>query len=142
LVKVNNFIVIISYYYYILDNILFKEMKMHDSLKKDDFIKELYNPRSLNDIVSYQDNSIVSKTVIDKKEGTVTLFSFDVGEGLSEHTAPYDAFVYVFDGEAEIIISGKTHNVKSGQVIVMPANEPHALKAKKRFKMLLVMIKA
>ncbi len=74
--------------------------------------------------------------------GTETLFAFDKGQGLSEHTAPFDALVYVFDGKAEINIAGKTHNLKSGEVIIMPANKPHSLKAIERFKMLLVMIKA
>jgi len=95
----------------------------------------------LSGMVSYQPGSVVSRTLIDKKTGTVTLFAFAEGEGLSEHTAPYEALVQVIDGEAEIEISGKTYNVKEGEVIVMPADEPHALQAKERFKMLLIMIR-
>ena len=96
----------------------------------------------LVDLVEYAEGSVVSRTIIDKKVGTVTLFSFDVGQGLSEHSAPYDALVCLLDGEAEIIISGKPHLVKEGEMIIMPANEPHALNAAKRFKMMLVMIRA
>lgn len=93
------------------------------------------------DLVQYQESSVVSKTLIDKKAGTVTLFAFDKGQGLSEHTAPFDALVNVLDGEVEIRISGKPCLVKAGELIIMPANEPHALKAVTRFKMMLVMIK-
>lgn len=92
-------------------------------------------------IVDYQDDSIVSRTVIDKHVGTVTLFAFDEGQGLSEHVAPYDALVQILDGEAEIMISGEPHQVKAGQMLIMPANEPHALDARVRFKMMLVMIR-
>ncbi len=95
----------------------------------------------LKDMVDYQENSIVSRTVIDRKTGTVTLFAFDEGQGLSEHTAPFDAMVYVVEGEVEVTISGKPYHLKEGDMIVMPANEPHALKALSRFKMLLVMIR-
>ena len=94
------------------------------------------------DLVAYQKGSVVSRTVIDKKTGTVTLFSFDEGQGLSEHTAPFDALVYLLDGEAEISISGKPFHFREGEMIIMPANEPHALKAVRRFKMLLVMIRS
>jgi len=97
---------------------------------------------TMSDLVAYQDGSVVSKTLIDKKIGTLTLFSFDAGQGLSEHTAPYDAFVQVVDGEAEVTIEGASHTVAAGQMIIMPANKPHALKAVKPFKMLLVMIRA
>lgn len=96
----------------------------------------------LAELVDYQDGSVVSKEVIKKDKGTVTLFAFDKGQGLSEHTAPFDALVYIFDGEAEIIISGKPHNIKAGEIIIMPANKPHSLKAIERFKMMLVMIRA
>ena len=89
---------------------------------------------ALSDSIDYQAGSVVSRAVIDKTVGTVTLFAFDEGQGLSEHTAPYDALVYVFDGEAEIVISGNPTRVKKGEVIVMPANEPHALKAITKFK--------
>ena len=96
----------------------------------------------LADLIEYQEGSVVSRTIIDKKAGTVTLFAFDKNEGLSEHTAPYDAIVYVFDGEADIIISGKPVRVKQGEMTIMPANEPHALKAVTKFKMLLVMVRS
>ena len=99
-------------------------------------------PNSLADIVDYQKEAVVSKTIIEKKAGTVTLFAFDQGQGLSEHTAPFDALVQVLDGEAEIMISGKPFNLKKGDIIIMLANEPHALTAAKRFKMLLTMIKS
>lgn len=92
-------------------------------------------------IVEYQDDSVVSRTVIDKDVGTVTLFAFDEGQGLSEHVAPYDAMVQILDGEGEIMISGKTQTVKAGEMLIMPADEPHALDAKVRFKMMLVMIR-
>ena len=95
----------------------------------------------LIDLVGYQDGSVVSKEIIKKGTGTVTLFAFDEGQGLSEHVAPFDALVYIFDGEAEIVIDGKSNLVSAGNMIIMPANKPHSLKAIKRFKMLLVMIK-
>ena len=95
----------------------------------------------LKDLVDYQEGSVVSREVISKPTGTVTIFAFDSGQGLSEHTAPFDAFVQVIDGEAEIRISGKPHHLKAGEMIIMPAGEPHALKAVGRFKMLLVMIR-
>jgi quercetin dioxygenase-like cupin family protein len=93
-------------------------------------------------LVDYQDQSVVSKTLIEKKTGTVTLFAFDQGQGLSEHTAPFDAMVYVLDGEVEIRISGNPSLLKEGDMIIMPADEPHALKAVKKFKMMLTMIKS
>lgn len=97
---------------------------------------------NLVNLAGYQDGAVVSRTVIDKPVGTITAFAFDAGEGLSEHTAPYDAFVQVLDGEAEINIEGVAHNVAAGEIIIMPANKPHSLRAVKRFKMLLVMIRA
>lgn len=97
---------------------------------------------NLSGLVDYQSGSIVSKEIIKKNTGTVTLFAFDEGQGLSEHTAPFDALVCVLDGEVEITISGKASNLKAGDMIIMPANEPHALKAAKQYKMLLVMIKS
>ena len=95
----------------------------------------------LADLADYQEGAIVSRTIINKKTGTVTFFAFDQGESRSEHTAPHDALVYILDGEAEITISGKSFSVKEGEMIIIPANEPHSLKAVKRFKMLLVMIR-
>jgi quercetin dioxygenase-like cupin family protein len=97
---------------------------------------------SLADLVQYQPGAVVSPTLIDKKIGTLTLFAFDQGQGLSEHTAPYDAFVQVVDGAADVTIAGQDHRVVAGQMIIMPANSPHALRAVGRFKMLLVMIRA
>jgi quercetin dioxygenase-like cupin family protein len=97
---------------------------------------------TLRDLIGYQEGSVVSRTLIDKKAGTVTLFAFDEKQGLSEHTAPYDALVYVLDGEVEVTISSKPITLKQGEVTIMPANEPHALAAKTKFKMLLTMIKS
>ncbi len=99
-------------------------------------------PNLLLDMVAYQKDAIVSKTIIDKKTGTVTLFSFDQGQGLSEHTAPFDAMVQVLEGAVEIRISGNPFLLKQGEMIIMPANQPHALKAIERFKMLLTMIRS
>jgi quercetin dioxygenase-like cupin family protein len=96
----------------------------------------------LSSLIAYQTGSVVSQTLLERKTGTVTLFAFDKGEGLSEHTAPFDAMVVVVDGEAEIAISGEAHRVSAGEMIVMPANEPHALRAVERFKMLLIMIRS
>lgn len=95
----------------------------------------------LKDLVSYQEHSVVSREIMRKPAGTITVFAFDQGEGLSEHTAPFDAVVYLLEGEAEITIDHKPRLVKEGEMIVMPANKPHALKAVTRYKMLLVMIK-
>jgi quercetin dioxygenase-like cupin family protein len=97
---------------------------------------------NLASLVEYQTGSVVSREVVKKPTGTVTVFAFDAGEGLSEHTAPFDALVHLLDGEAEITIGGKPVAVKAGDMVVMPANVPHALKALKRFKMLLVMIRS
>ena len=92
-------------------------------------------------LVEYQSGAVVSRTIIERKTGTVTLFAFDKGQGLSEHTAPFDALVHVIDGEAVVIIDGKSINLKSGEAVIMPANQPHALRAVDRFKMMLVMIR-
>lgn len=95
----------------------------------------------LKGMVSYQSGSVVSRTLIDKDAGTVTLFAFDSGQGLSEHTAPFDALVQILDGAADITIAGSMQTVKEGEMIIMPANKPHSLKANPQFKMLLVMIR-
>jgi quercetin dioxygenase-like cupin family protein len=95
----------------------------------------------LKDIATYQEHSVVSREIIKKPSGTMTVFAFDKDEGLSEHTAPFDAAVYLLEGEAEIRIDGKPYLVKEGEMIIMPANKPHALKAVTRYKMLLVMIR-
>lgn len=96
----------------------------------------------LVNLADYQEGSVVSRTMIDRKTGTVTFFAFDEGQGLSEHAAPYDALVYLLDGEAEIVISGKATRVKEGEMIVIPAKKSHALRAVKRFKMILTMIRS
>jgi len=96
----------------------------------------------LTDLVDYQEDSVVSRTIIDQKTGTVTIFAFDEGQGLSEHIAPFDALVYLLDGEAEIAISGKPLRLKEGEMVIMPANKPHALRALKKFKMILTMIRS
>ena len=97
---------------------------------------------SFNDSIEYSDGGIVSKTVIKKETGNISLFSFDKGEALSEHTAPFDAMIEVVDGKGEIIIGGKSNILETGQTIIMPANVPHAVKAVERFKMVLTMIKS
>ncbi len=91
--------------------------------------------------VGYADDAVISKTLLDKPTGTLTLFSFDAGQGLSEHTSPYDATVQILEGKAAITIDGKTQEVSAGNLVIMPANVPHALKAEERFKMLLIMIR-
>jgi quercetin dioxygenase-like cupin family protein len=93
-------------------------------------------------LVNYQDGSVVSREIVKKPAGTVTVFAFDEGQGLSEHTAPFDALVQVLEGEAEITIAGKPHRMQGGEMILMPANQPHALKALKRYKMILTMIRS
>jgi quercetin dioxygenase-like cupin family protein len=97
---------------------------------------------NLSNAIDYMDKSVVSKQVVKAPTGNITLFAFDAGEGLSEHTAPFDAMVQILDGQAEIILGGKSNIVKTGEFIIMPANVPHALKAHERFKMMLVMIKS
>jgi len=96
----------------------------------------------LVEMINYQRESIVSQTLIDKKTGTVTLFAFDEGQGLSEHTVPFDALVFLIDGEAEIVIAGRTFHLNEGETITMPANKPHSLKAVSKFKMILTMIRS
>lgn len=108
-------------------------------MKSEDLTRQV---AEMNSLVEYQLGSIVSRTLIDKSAGTLTLFAFDKGQGLSEHTAPFDALVYILDGVAEVTIAGNSHTLKQGEMIIMPANQPHALKAPERFKMMLVMIKS
>ena len=96
----------------------------------------------LKDHVTYAIGSVVSQTLLKKNAGNITLFSFSEGQGLSEHTAPFDAVVYILDGQAEITIGGETQTVRQGEMLIMPANIPHALHAAKRFKMLLTMIRS
>jgi len=95
----------------------------------------------LSEAIAYAERSVVSKQLIKSPAGNITLFAFDEGEGLSEHSAPYDAFVQVIDGEAEITVGGVKHRVKTGEYIIMPANIPHAVRSMGRFKMMLVMIR-
>ena len=95
-----------------------------------------------DNLINYQEGSIVSRTIIKKETGNVTLFAFDKGQSLSEHTAPFDALVYIVDGEAEVVIAGHSIRVEKDQAIIMPANKPHAVNAIERFKMLLAMVKS
>ena len=95
----------------------------------------------LSELIKYQKGSIVSKEIINKPTGTITLFAFDKGQGLSEHKAPFDALVYIVDGKAEVTISGTLNKLKKGEFIIMPADQPHSLKAIERFKMVLTMIR-
>ena len=94
------------------------------------------------DLVNYQDGAVVSRTLVHRGTGTVTLFAFDAGQGLSEHTAPFDALAHVLEGSAEIVVSGKPLLANAGEAVLMPANQPHSLKAVTRFKMLLTMIRS
>src|SRR5712692_8326044 len=96
----------------------------------------------LTDLINYQDDAVVSRTLVNQKNGTVTLFAFDKGQGLSEHTAPFDALVYMLDGEADITIAGKSVHARAGDLVIMPAHQPHALDAVQRFKMALTMIRS
>jgi quercetin dioxygenase-like cupin family protein len=93
-------------------------------------------------LIGYQEGSVVSRTIADKPVGTVTVFAFDEGQGLSEHTAPYDAIVNIIEGETEVTISGKAIVARAGEIVIMPANQPHSLKAVTKFKMILIMIRA
>lgn len=112
-------------------------MSKQDKVSEDsDEVKELVS------LLQYQDDSVVSRVLLKNKGGSVTLFAFDEGEGLSEHTAPFDALVAVLDGEADIEIAGKSFKVRQGEILNLPANQPHALKATSRFKMLLTMIRS
>lgn len=112
---------------------------MKDPFKKSELPDgEVYE---LTDLVNYAEGAIVSRTLRKTAGGTVTLFAFDAGQELSEHTAPFDALVHVLDGEGQFVIAGQSHTVKTGQLIVMPADVPHAVSASQRFKMLLTMLK-
>lgn len=111
---------------------------MSNSQVKEDLVAR---PLKLAALADYQNGSIVSREIIKKATGTVTVFAFDAGEGLSEHTAPFDALVYALEGRGEVMIAGTWHQVKEGDMIIMPANHPHAVKAPERFKMLLVLVK-
>jgi quercetin dioxygenase-like cupin family protein len=110
--------------------------------EREDVGKSVARPEKLVDLVSYQNGAVVSREIVNKATGTITAFAFDKGQGLSEHTAPFDAFVYVVEGRVEITIAGTAHLLGQGDMIIMPAHKPHALKAHDRFKMLLVMIRS
>lgn len=99
-------------------------------------------PQAINDVIQYQDDAVVSRELTHKPAGTITLFAFDTQQGLSEHAAPYDALVLVTDGRAEIRVAGVTQEVKAGEMLLLPANTPHALLALEPFKMVLIMIKS
>lgn len=105
-------------------------------------VRPMPDPRTMTDLVDYQDGSIVSRTIIKKDTGTVTLFAFAKGEALSEHTAPYEALVHILDGEAAITIAGAQSHLRAGEMVVLPANVPHAVSAIEPFKMILTMIKS
>ena len=107
--------------------------------KTEDLKGKVLEPK---DLIAYQDGSVVSRMLVYKPQGTITIFAFDAGEGLSEHTAPYDAIATITDGEATITIAGKEFRLSAGQMIIMPANIPHAVMAVQRFKMVLTMIHA
>jgi quercetin dioxygenase-like cupin family protein len=111
---------------------------MAESVDLKELASQALDPAGL---VEYQEGAVVSRTLVKKEKGTVTLFAFDKGEGLSEHTAPFDALVQILEGEAEITISGKPIQATAGQLVIMPANEPHGLVANDRFKMMLVMVR-
>ena len=98
--------------------------------------------QKISEMINYQDGTIVSKTLINKDKGSVTIFAFDKDQSLSEHTAPFDALLQVIDGEVLVVISGKNHRLTANEMILMPANVPHAVKAVNKFKMLLIMIKS
>jgi quercetin dioxygenase-like cupin family protein len=106
--------------------------------KREDLVGKVF---VTNDLLRYQDGTVASRMIVFKKTGTITLFAFDAGEGLSEHSAPFDAILEVTDGEAEVSIAGKPFTVRTGEMIILPANIPHAVQAKQRFKMTLTMIR-
>ncbi len=120
-----------------------EEINMSDEKHKATVLQAcLSKGQTLADMVEYADNSIVSKTILDKPAGTITLFAFDRGQKLSEHTAPFDAVVQIIDGAAQLTIGGEDVNVSAGEIIIMPGNVPHAVAAEEKFKMLLTMIRA
>jgi quercetin dioxygenase-like cupin family protein len=114
-------------------------MAKDDSRSADEMF--VARPFRYAELVDYQEGSIVSRTIIDKPAGTITLFAFEKGQSLSEHTAPFDALVEVIEGTGTITIEGIDHQIKTGQQIIMPADKPHAVEARERFKMVLIMIR-
>lgn len=117
-------------------------MTMKDDTEQNNKEKLRAHAVSLDDFIDYHTDSVVSRMVLNKKSGTVTLFAFDEGQSLSEHTAPFDALVYILSGEAVITISGKSLQAKEGEMVILPANIPHAVQAVKKFKMMLTMIRS
>ncbi len=115
---------------------------MQNNNKQTSNKKTILRAEKLINLIDYQDNSVVSKTIINKETGTITLFAFDENQGLSEHTTPFDAFIYLVDGKAKVTISNKEFQIEKGQTITLPANQPHSLKGVKKFKMILIMIKS
>lgn len=116
-------------------------MRVDEKQKKSVSENLIAKPFRYADLVAYQEGSVVSRTIIDKSAGTVTVFAFDAGQRLSTHSAPYDALVEVADGKGIITIEGVEHELSSGQQIIMPAGKPHSVDARERFKMVLIMIK-
>lgn len=114
---------------------------MMEEIKKGINDELLGKVKPVMELIKYQDNAVVSKMLINKKNGNVTLFAFDEGEGLSEHTAPFDALIYCIEGKAEVIISRNKNIIDEGQLIIMPSNQTHSIKALSKFKMMLIMIK-
>jgi len=114
---------------------------MNSNKKKEVHLELKAQATRLIDLINYQEGSVVSREIISKKTGTITLFAFDEGQGLSEHTAPFDALVYCLDGNVEVTISGSPIQLKPGEIVIMPAHQPHVLKALKKFMMLLIMIR-
>lgn len=108
-------------------------------MKETDYVAQPLSPAAM---VEYAPGSVVSRTLLDKKAGTLTLFAFDAGQGLSEHTSPYDATVQVVEGEGEFTVGGTAHTLAAGSMLIMPANVPHSVRARERFKMLLIMIRS
>jgi len=124
-------------------NEILMEVRRMDPRKEQSGMEALLGqPMELANLADYQEGSVVSRTIISKKTGTVTFFAFDQGQGLSEHTAPFDALVHILEGQAEVVISGKPLHVKKGQIVIMPANQPHSLRAVQKFKMILTMIRS
>jgi quercetin dioxygenase-like cupin family protein len=114
------------------------EKKTTAEKKREDLVAKVL---AVNDLVQYQDGTVASRMIVFKPAGTITMFAFDAGEGLSEHSAPYDAILTVTDGEADVTIAGAPFTVKAGEMIILPANKPHAVQAQERFKMTLTMIR-
>jgi quercetin dioxygenase-like cupin family protein len=115
-------------------------MNTHE--KEEERLKLKARGTKLIDMINYQEGSVVSREIMAKKTGTVTLFAFDEGQGLSEHKAPFDALVYCLDGDGKVTTSGNSANLKPGEIVITPAHQPHSLKALKKFKMLLIMVRA